>query len=216
MKITNQVLTLWVVASTVVEAFVPSSTTRPAVGGTPVMVSWSTKAPAGTITPVRPALSFQPQQRRRPATTSLHMAAEDFNEAKYTETAWSSVSSLTKVADFYQASTVEAPFLLDVMLNPSKHNAGESADAAQKVVEKALGKAGVNIKELRSELETFLAKQARLSDYSSKSMGYTLQKVLETARVGQSVLGVSATLHHTVVQSFGWLQKIVEESRDST
>lgn len=195
MKITNQVLTLWVVASTVVEAFVPSSTTRPAVGGTPSLVSSSS---AGTITSVRPALSFQHQQRRRTATTSLHMAAEDFNEAKYTETAWSSVSSLTKVADFYQASTVEAPFLLDVMLNPSKHNAGESADAAQKVVEKALGKAGVNVKELRSELETFLAKQARLSDYSSKSMGYTLQKVLETARVGQSVLGVSATLHHTV------------------
>jgi len=123
------------------------------------------------------------------------MAAEDFNEAKYTEAAWSSISALTKVADFYQASTVEAPLLLDVMLNPNKHNAGENAEAAKKVVDKALSKAGVNVKDLRSELETYLAKQARASDNSNKAMGRTLQKVLETARIGQSVLGVRTMRH---------------------
>jgi hypothetical protein len=122
----------------------------------------------------------------------LRMAAEDFNESKYTEAAWSLISSITQVADFYQASNVEAPLLLDLMLNPSKHNAGENVEAAKKVVEKALTKAGVNVSELRSGLETHLSQQARISNSSSsKTMGRSLQKVLETARISQSILGVS-------------------------
>lgn len=139
---------------------------------------------------------LQHSKRRRAsneksAVTSLRMAAEDFNESKYTEAAWSLISSLTNVADFYQSSNVEAPLLLDLMLNPSKHNAGENVEAAKKVVEKALTKAGVNVSELRSSLESHLSQQARLSSSSSKSMGRSLQKVLETARISQSVLGVS-------------------------
>lgn len=126
--------------------------------------------------------------------SSLLMAAEDFNESKYTEAAWSSIAALTNVAESYQATTVEAPFLLDVMLNPKKHNAGENAESAQKVVDKALSKAGVNVKDLRSELDFFLSKQARVSNSSQKTMGRTLQKVLETARVGQSILGVSTLI----------------------
>lgn len=118
------------------------------------------------------------------------MAAEDFDQSKYTDAAWSSVAAMTKVADFYQASTIEAPLMFDVMLNPSKHNAGDDAEAAKRVVEKVLSKAGVNVKELRSELESFLSKQARVADNSSKTMGRTLQKVLETARVSKSILGV--------------------------
>jgi hypothetical protein len=136
------------------------------------------------------------QLARDAAPTALRMAAEDFNESKYTEAAWSAIAAITKVADFYQASTVEAPFLLDVMLNPSKHNAGEDAEAAKKVVEKTLNKAGVNVKDLRSELESYLSRQARVSDNSQKAMGRNLQKVLETARIGQSVLGVSENLSH--------------------
>lgn len=122
--------------------------------------------------------------------TALKMAAEDFDQSKYTDAAWSSVAAMTKVADFYQASTIEAPLMFDVMLNPSKHNAGDDAEAAKRVVEKVLSKAGVNVKELRSELESFLSKQARVADNSSKTMGRTLQKVLETARVSKSILGV--------------------------
>lgn len=124
-------------------------------------------------------------------TTLLQMAAEDFNESKYTEAAWSLVSSLTKVADFYRASTVEAPHLLDVMLNPSKHNAGENAEAAQKVVSKTLKAAGVDTSQLRSDLEQYFSTQAKVdSGATQKVMGRLLQKVLDTARVGQSILGV--------------------------
>jgi ATP-dependent Clp protease ATP-binding subunit ClpB len=119
------------------------------------------------------------------------MASDDFNEAKYTEAAWALVSSLTKVADFYQNTNVEATLLLDLMLNPSKHNAGENAEAAKKVVEKALTTAGVDVSELRSELETHLSKQPKVKDSSNKIMGRSLQKVIDTARVGQAILGVS-------------------------
>lgn len=123
--------------------------------------------------------------------TSLKMAAEDFTESKYTEAAWSLIASLTKVAEYYQATSVEAPLLMDLMLNPTKHNAGENAESAKKVVEKALTKAGVNMSEFRSALETHMSKQAKISTSNSKVMGSSLQKVLETARVGQSILGVS-------------------------
>lgn len=131
------------------------------------------------------------QCRNNPQLSSLHMASDDFNEAKYTEAAWALVSSLTKVADYYQNTNVEAPLLLDLMLNPSKHNAGENAEAAKKVVEKALTTAGVDVSELRSELETHLSKQAKVKDSSNKIMGRSLQKVIDTARIGQAILGVS-------------------------
>jgi ATP-dependent Clp protease ATP-binding subunit ClpB len=119
------------------------------------------------------------------------MAAEDFNESKYTEAAWAAIAGLTKAADFYETSTVEAPLILEIMLNPTKHGAGEDAEAAKRVVEKVLGKAGVNLKDLRSDLEKFLAKQPRMSGGggAQKSMGRTLQRVLEAARLGKSTLG---------------------------
>jgi ATP-dependent Clp protease ATP-binding subunit ClpB len=132
--------------------------------------------------------------------SALRMAAEDFNESKYTEAAWSAIASLTKVADFYQASSVEAPFLLDILLNPSKHNAGDDAESAKRVVEKVLQKAGANVKDLRSELEKYLGKQARVSDNTQKVMGRTLQKVLENARDSKGLLGVSNT--HQALLSF--------------
>jgi ATP-dependent Clp protease ATP-binding subunit ClpB len=125
------------------------------------------------------------------------MAANDnFDESKYTETAWSSISGLPKVSDFYETTTVEAPLLLDMMLNPNKHGGNEKAEAAKKVVDRALSKAGVDMKQLRSDLESHFSKQPRLSSSSGsgsaqKAMGRSLQKVLETARITQNVLGDS-------------------------
>ena len=119
------------------------------------------------------------------------MASPDWDQMKYTEAAWGAVSSLTKVAEYYQSSAVEAPLLLDVLLNPSKHNAGDDAESAQKVVQKVLEQAGVSVKELRSGLETHLSKQAKMSSGTQNIMGRDLPKVLENARTIQSVLGVS-------------------------
>jgi len=149
----------------------------------------------GSTTPlVSDTTSFFPRSYRRSARpkTSLHMASDDFNEAKYTEAAWSAISALTSAAEYYQAQTIEAPILLDIMLNPTKHNAGDDAKAAKRVVERALGKAGADVNAFRSELDKYLSKQARVSDSSGqKTMGRSLQKVLETARSGKEVLGDS-------------------------
>ena len=121
----------------------------------------------------------------------LRMAADDFNESKYTEAAWSTIATLTKAADYYEASTIEAPILVDILLNPQKHNAGDDAEAAKRVVEKILQSAGANIKDVRSELEKYFAKQPKVGGAAQKMMGRSLQKVLETARETKSVLGVS-------------------------
>ena len=121
----------------------------------------------------------------------LRMAADDFNESKYTEAAWSTIATLTKAADYYEASTIEAPILVDILLNPQKHNAGDDAEAAKRVVEKILQSAGTNLKDVRSELEKYFAKQPKVGGAAQKMMGRSLQKVLYTARETKSILGVS-------------------------
>jgi ATP-dependent Clp protease ATP-binding subunit ClpB len=123
---------------------------------------------------------------------ALRMSSDNFNEGKYTEAAWSAIASLTQVADYYQASTVEAPFLLDALLNPNKHGGDDNADAAKKAVQKALQAAGVDVKELRRKLDEYLSKQARIEGGSQqKSLGSYLQKSLDSARTAMSVLGDS-------------------------
>lgn len=132
----------------------------------------------------------------RPRKTRLQMSAEDFSEGSYTEAAWAAVAALPKVADFYSATTVEAPMLLDVLLNPAKHSAGENAEAAKLVVDKVLAKAGVSGRELRQQLENYMAKQPKISgsaaDNAQKNMGRSLQKVLEAARNSKAILSVSS------------------------
>jgi ATP-dependent Clp protease ATP-binding subunit ClpB len=124
--------------------------------------------------------------------TALKMASPDWDQMKYTEAAWGAVAALTKAAEYYQSSAVEAPLLLDVLLNPSKHGAGEDAESAQKVVQKVLDQSGVDVKKLRSSLETHLANQAKMTDGGTQNvMGRDLPKVFDNARTFQSVLGDS-------------------------
>lgn len=130
---------------------------------------------------------------KKKSSTSLFMAQEDFDESKYTDAAWSIIATLTKAGDYYEVQSLEAPLLMDIMLNPAKYgSSSENADASKRVVEKALSKAGVNVKDLRAELEKFMGKQMRISGTRGQmTMGFSLQKVLETARVTKDVLGVS-------------------------
>ena len=161
----------------------------------PFLAPRSSTAPAtssiglSSLDVLRPQVNKQKYAR---PTTALRMSSPDWDQMKYTEAAWGAVSSLTKVADYYQSSAVEAPLLLDVLLNPSKHNAGEDAESAQKVVQKVLEQSGVSVKELRSSLETHLSKQAKMSAGGTQNvMGRDLPKVFDSARTIQSVLGVS-------------------------
>ena len=154
----------------------------------------ATSRTTSTIAPP-PATSLSTLSHNTPASSStrLSMSADDFSESKYTEAAWSAIASLTKAADKYQATNVEAPLLLDLLLNPSKHGSDDNGDAARRVVETALKKAGVDLKKFRSDLETYLEKQPKLQSGSGQQpvMGRTLQRVLEAARESKSVLSVS-------------------------
>jgi hypothetical protein len=188
------ILFLWFALATVdpAFAFTVSTPTCPSAGVCIGAHGSVASSPAPTFNQrSRRRRIFENDPSRKSSITLLKMAAEDFNESKYTEAAWSSIAALSKVADFYQSPNVDAPYLLDVMLNPEKHNAGENAEAAKRVVEKILNKAGVNVKDLRSELEAYLSRQPRTSNNSQKALGRTIQTVLETARIGQNVLGVS-------------------------
>jgi ATP-dependent Clp protease ATP-binding subunit ClpB len=120
------------------------------------------------------------------------MAAADFDESKYTTAAWAVIAALTKAAEYYNSGSCESYHLLDLLLNPSKHSAGDDADSGRRVVEKTLSQGGVDVKELRKSLETFLAKQPKLKDSDAqKTMGRNLPKILETARNTMSTLGDS-------------------------
>lgn len=127
----------------------------------------------------------------RTTTTALRMSSEDFDQAKYTESAWSAINALTRAADYYKASTVEPPLLLEILLNPSKHSAGDDGESARRVAEKALSQGGVDVKKLRGDLEAYLAKQPKISGDTQIIMGRTFQRVSDAARSIKMNLGVS-------------------------
>ncbi len=113
------------------------------------------------------------------------MVADDWNKDKYTQAAWSTIAPLSKVADYYQTQIIESHYLLDVLINPSKHNAGDNAEATKGVADLILSSAGVNLHELRQELNSFLAKQSKGTENSAeKQMGKTLLKVLHNVCLG--------------------------------
>lgn len=122
----------------------------------------------------------------------LRMASEDFDQMKYTETAWASIATLTSVADYYKTDSVESYHLMDLLLNPSKHKPDEDLTAAKRVVEKVFLEAKVDSQVLRQDLEDFINREPKLAHASAqKSMGLTLANVLEGARRAKSALGDS-------------------------
>ena len=123
--------------------------------------------------------------------SALQMASSDFDQMQYTEAAWAVVSGLSNAAEYYQAANVEAPLLLEILLNPRKHGAGDDAEAAERAIKKVLNDAGVDIKELRQGLESHLSGRPKITGGGQKVLGRDTPKVLESARAIMSVLGVS-------------------------
>jgi hypothetical protein len=170
-------------------AFVPSTPRNLVASRASTASSMLSQVPSGPF-------SFNKfQLAKRQQFSALQMSAADFDEGKYTEAAWAGIASLTKVAEYYQSAAVDAPMLLDVILNPGKHSAGDDAEAAKRVAEKILTSAGVDTKEVRQQLEGYWANQPKMTGSTGqKTMGRILPKVLETARQNMSVLGVSIIL----------------------
>jgi len=112
------------------------------------------------------------------------MSELDFDQTQYTDAAWSAIAALPFCADSYSATSVDAPQLLSILLNPTKYQAAEAASTAKQVVVKLLESAGVDVEVLRKGVEEYLEKQPSVSgDTSSqKSLGRTLGEVLEAGR----------------------------------
>jgi ATP-dependent Clp protease ATP-binding subunit ClpB len=139
------------------------------------------------------------------------MAADDFDQTKYTEAAWGIIAALSNASDYYQATQIEAPLMLDLLLNPNKHGAGENAQSAQAAVTKVLQKAGVDLQELRQALEKHLAGQPKMTSGSTqKVLGRDMPRVLQSARTIQSILGDS------FVSSEGLLLALIKEDTQFT
>lgn len=158
-----------------------------------------------------------PVHNKQRESTMLQMASEDFDQMKYTEAAWAAIAALTKVADYYRSNNVESFHLLDVMLNPQKHNAGDDADSSKRALEKVLALVGIDSKELRKSLEEYLGKQPRIESGSTqKNMGQTLPRVLEAARqikvtLGDSFVSTEALILALAKEDFQFTAKALEK-----
>ncbi len=173
-------------------AFVPSNIARRASIASTSTSSFGIATTSNKLTSSQRSIG---NAYKKSPLTSLQMSNDDFNESKYTESAWACMIALTKVAEFYTSTTVDSQMLLDVMLNPTKHNAGEDAEGAKRVAEKVLAKADINPNQFRQELEVYMSKQPKISGTmdAQKVMGRSMVKVLDRARDIQQVLGVSTT-----------------------
>jgi len=130
---------------------------------------------------------------------SLKMnTADTSSQESYTDAAWEVIAALPKVTEFHSTSSAEAPHLLDILLNPAKHNLqnDDKLESAHKVVMNILATAGVDVNQMKSELENHFSKQPKITITgdvgmvsSKKVMGQSLQRVLETARDSKGELG---------------------------
>jgi len=182
-------------AAATVEAFVPPSLSSPrslSKSSPPSAVSVLTfksvfASSLATNRFRRNEVEVGPHKKRsssRSSATSLSMSDQDFDQTQYTDASWSAIAALPSCADSYSATSVDAPMLLSILLNPTKYQAGEAAGTAKEVAVKLLEGAGTDVEKLRKGAEEYLEKQPKVSgDTSSqKSLGRTLGEVLEAAR----------------------------------
>jgi len=189
MIIRQAIVTMIAIASSpthkiVVDAFVPTSILTPRVLSTPSTDVQSISSTSSNINS-RLSISTAAKQRHTKQSTALQMSSsQDFDQQQYTDASWSAISTLPQCADYYSATSVDAPMLLAILLNPTKYQASENASTAKQVVTKLLNDANVNIDKLKDDVEEYLQKQPTVSGDTStqKSMGRTLGEVLEAGR----------------------------------
>ena len=130
------------------------------------------------------------------STSKLNQSSQDFDQQQYTDAAWSAIATLPQCATSYSATSVDAPMLLSILLNPTRYQAPEVAQTAKTVTVKLLEDANVNVDKLRDDVEEYLEKQPKVSGDTStqKSMGRVLGEVLEAGRGVRDGLKVRHTI----------------------
>jgi len=127
-----------------------------------------------------PSFLSTPHRTRGFSHTRLYAGSDSVSDPEaYTEKAFEAVSKLTRLADAAQAQIVEAELLLKALLEEGPEG------LAQRIIFKAGGDAA----QLSRELESFINKQPRVSNPSSKSMGSVLNGVLGEALARRKQMG---------------------------
>ncbi|CAM9769062.1 unnamed protein product [Pylaiella littoralis] len=142
-----------------------------------------TSVSAGHRPAVSVARGVQSRSRTRHGWQSrLSMSSnQGMNPESFTERAWDAMVRLPSLADANQAQMVESELLAKSLLD----------EGAEGLTQRILKKAGVDTSRFNADLDSFLSKQGRVSDTSSKSMGQTLQKVVAAASAAQAEFGDS-------------------------
>ena len=115
-----------VLALTGCHAFVPSTLSRTSIQSSS---STSNIAPKYTNRAMYTPSPFSVIAKSKPSTVLQMASAEDFDQTKYTEAAWATLAALPACADSYSSTSVEAPMLLGILLNPTKYQAGECVES---------------------------------------------------------------------------------------
>ena len=188
-------------SSGIVDAFVPSSLTPRVLttssSSTGMMINKLLSSPTRS-NHLHPSSNHHNQHSRtrsKKSTSKLNQSSQDFDQQQYTDAAWSAIATLPQCATSYSATSVDAPMLLSILLNPTKYQAPEVAQTAKAVTVKLLEDANVNVDKLRDDVEEYLENQPKVSgDTSSqKSMGRVLGEVLEAGRGVRDGLKVRIT-----------------------
>ncbi|KAL7507802.1 hypothetical protein ACHAXN_008146 [Cyclotella atomus] len=160
-------------------AFVPSTLSRTAIKSHSISTS-----PQHANNVISTFSQLLHPRTAAPKSAMQMASAEDFDQTKYTEAAWATLAALPACADSYSSTSVEAPMLLGILLNPTKYQAGESAMTAKQVAIQLLEDAGVNVDQLREEVESYLERQPKVKgdENSQKMMGRVLSDVLQASR----------------------------------
>ncbi|CAM9995476.1 unnamed protein product [Scytosiphon promiscuus] len=155
--------------------------------------SFVSQSPSGLSTAVSPrkravarapgGVGWLPQQRCSMSSSDGMSAGNNqgMNPEGFTERAWDAMVRLPSLADANKAQVVESELLAKSLLD----------EGPEGLAQRILKKAGVDVSRFSAELESFLSKQGRVTDTSSKSMGQTLQQVMTAASAAQAEFGDS-------------------------
>ena len=206
----------------VVEAFAPTILHNTNIHMTPP--SSSSSSSSSSSTPSHAIISdhahTSASSRRR--STQLFLSDNSnnnnnyFDQTQYTDAAWSAIVGLPPCSNYYSSTSVDAPMLLSILLNPTKYQVPniDNALTAKTVVTKLLTDAGVtNIDIIKRDVEKYLEKQPKVSGDTStqKSLGRVLGEVLEAARGVKDGLKVR-TYYYIIAIHLCWYFRVVRMS----
>ena len=94
----------------IVDGFVPTSILTPRVVSTTANNAMQSISPTSSTLNNRLSIPTAAKQRNNKQSSALQMSSsQDFDQQQYTDASWSAISTLPQCADYYSATSVDAP-----------------------------------------------------------------------------------------------------------